>query len=85
MKTMKTMRTMRTNCQEDFYSLFEFNQLEQAALFHAPAIITSRPSSRLAEHPTQNPTQQASAKNRKTESKQLACPELSQFYPKERG
>ena len=54
---MKTMRTMRTNCQEDFYSLFEFNQLEQAALFHAPAIITSRPSSRLAEHPTQNPTQ----------------------------
>ena len=40
MKTMKTMRTMRTNCQEDFYSLFEFNQLEQAAIFHAPASIT---------------------------------------------
>ena len=45
MKTMKTMRTMKTNCQEDFYSLFEFNQLEQAAIFHAPASITSRPSS----------------------------------------
>ena len=45
MKTMRTMRTMKTNCQEDFYSLFEFNQLEQAAIFHAPASITSRPSS----------------------------------------
>ena len=61
MKTMRTMRTMKTNCQEDFYSLFEFNQLEQAAIFHAPASITSRPSSRLAE----NPTQQAPARSRK--------------------
>ena len=37
---MKTMKTMKTNCQKDFYGLFEFNQLEQAAIFHAPASIT---------------------------------------------
>ena len=48
----------------------------------------------LAENPTQNPTQrqrkirrsrlpQGIKKNRKTESKQLACPELSRFCPRE--
>ncbi len=33
----------------------------------------------------ENPTQQAPARICKTESKQLACPELSQFYPREQG